>query len=473
MPTWQQIIPGRQTSPFAPRADAASLTTPAPSLLDGWTAAAAAPQAASFAATDPATGYGFDAMTSASMTDLGAPNDGMTSWGGRFGDVGGQDPFTSWANVKATAYDDYGFGGQQDAYNQQVGGQAGIAGGNWAALDAHNAEINAAAARYGVPANLIKSMINRESSGNWDANNYVYGGLRGQRMLPFVGIFESTASSWGLDFDAMVGNKQAQIDGMARIIKGLSDQYGGFENAAYVYFGGEDALPGRGGFVDEYGMDSNTYGQKAIDGWRQLDQLSGYAGAYTGGGSFDVSGLFSGGQVHDWGEFGADSDNGFYGYGTQYGLNGRQHTGVDVAMPVGSAYRAPMGGTVMCAGTGQGTGADGSSCAAFGDYFGNGAGRVEVLLDNGAVLIYGHSSTAALRPGQRFNAGDVLGTSGGMVSPHIHLEARVRDPSTPSGWRIVDPRTVLGGGGIGGGGVAPQTQQRQSFSDLIRSYLFR
>ncbi|HSE46797.1 MAG TPA: hypothetical protein VLA89_15870, partial [Gemmatimonadales bacterium] len=31
------------------------------------------------------------------------------------------------------------------------GGQATVAGGNWAALDAHNNEINNAAAKYGIP----------------------------------------------------------------------------------------------------------------------------------------------------------------------------------------------------------------------------------------------------------------------------------------------------------------------------------
>jgi murein DD-endopeptidase MepM/ murein hydrolase activator NlpD len=60
------------------------------------------------------------------------------------------------------------------------------------------------------------------------------------------------------------------------------------------------------------------------------------------------------------------------------------------------------------------------------------------------VLIFGHSQGSFVQPGQRINAGDALGTIGWANSDHIHLEARVRDPSTPSGWRIVDPRTVLG-----------------------------
>lgn len=177
-------------------------------------------------------------------------------------------------------YVNFGQGYQDPAAGAQVGfgggGQAGVVGGNWAALDAHNAEINTAAAQYGVPANLLKSMINRESSGNWARDNRVYSGLRGDDMLPFVGIFRKTAQAWGLDFDSMIGNKGAQIAGMAKILNGLAQQYGGYENAAKVYFGGPAALSG--GFTDEYGMDSNTYGSQAVADWKYLDQQSGYAG---------------------------------------------------------------------------------------------------------------------------------------------------------------------------------------------------
>lgn len=158
----------------------------------------------------------------------------------------------------------------------QVGGMAGESG--YALLDQHNNEINAAAAKYGVPANLLKSMINRESSGDWAANNYVYGGYRNDEMLPFVGIFRQTADSWGLDFDSMVGNKQAQIDGMAKIVSGLANQYGGFDNAIKVYFGGEQAL--NGGFTDENGLGSDYYYTQAKNLWTELDQKAGFSGNY-------------------------------------------------------------------------------------------------------------------------------------------------------------------------------------------------
>jgi cell wall-associated NlpC family hydrolase len=164
----------------------------------------------------------------------------------------------------------------------QTGGMATQVGGNWAALDQHNAEINSAASQVGVPANLLKAMINRESSGNWGRDNRIHYGFRNKRMLPFVGIFEDAAQSHGLNFDAMVGNKGAQIAGMATILKNLASQYGGFENAAKVYFGGEAALGG--GFTDELGMDSETYGNTAVRDWKWLDQQAGYSGGYGDGG---------------------------------------------------------------------------------------------------------------------------------------------------------------------------------------------
>ena len=159
----------------------------------------------------------------------------------------------------------------------QVGGMAGESG--YALLDQHNNEINAAAAKFGVPANLLKAMINQESSGDWARDNRVYGGFRDDEILPFVGIFRKTADAWGLNFDAMIGNKQAQIDGMATILSGLAKDYGGYENAAKVYFGGEAAL--NGGFTDELGMDSNTYGGKVVNLWHELDQKAGFSGDYS------------------------------------------------------------------------------------------------------------------------------------------------------------------------------------------------
>jgi SH3-like domain-containing protein len=145
-----------------------------------------------------------------------------------------------------------------------------------------------------------------------------------------------------------------------------------------------------------------------------------------------------------------------YSYGTFYGLDGRAHPGIDYGLPYGTTLRAPMGGTITCAGTGKGRGADGAGCGAFNDTgdccpvngvsCGSvGAGRIEMLLDNGAMLIFGHCRECFHAPGARIEAGQEICSVGGMCGSHFHLEARVRDAGTLSGWRIVDPHSVISG----------------------------
>lgn len=336
------------------------------------------------------------------------------------------------------------------AGNAVQGGQAGTSlGGDWGGVDQWNATITQAAAKYGVPANLIKAVMMRESGGQ---NLGINGSMA-------VGPMQVTTNNWsGLGYDLYDPNQNIMAG--AAVLKQMYDSMGTWEGAVRAYLAGPGGAYSNA--TDSFGTDPTSYWNDVSQYWNQLNNGGASAGmGYNPGGGDIVKDMF-GSYVPDWGEFGADSDNGFYDYGTQYGLNGRQHTGVDVPMSVGTAYRAPASGTVMCAGTGIGSGTNGGGCSAFGDPIGGGVGRVEVLLDNGVVLIFGHSQSSALQPGQRFNAGAVLGTSGGMVSPHIHLEARVRDASMPSGWRIVDPRTVLGGTNIGqwsSAGSGQQTQQ--------------
>ena len=71
-----------------------------------------------------------------------------------------------------------------------------------------------------------------------------------------------------------------------------------------------------------------------------------------------------------------------------------------------------------------------------------GAGRVEVLLDNGVSVILGHSASATVVPGQRVEAGQQVATMGGMNGSHVHLETRIWDGTT---YQIVDPSAALGG----------------------------
>ncbi len=182
--------------------------------------------------------------------------------------------------------------GYADPYSQQNasfggGGNVSLVGGAWSALDAHNNEFANAAYQFGAPANLLKAMVNRESSGNWERDGNRIATFQRHdgswaEILPFVGITKAAADAWGLDFYGMQGNKQAQINGMATIMSGLAGKYGGYENAVKVYFGGEEAL--NRNWKDENGLDSDYYYNTAVSDWKMLDQKAGYTGGYGDGG---------------------------------------------------------------------------------------------------------------------------------------------------------------------------------------------
>lgn len=142
-------------------------------------------------------------------------------------------------------------------------------------------------------------------------------------------------------------------------------------------------------------------------------------------------------------EFRAPGDCGLYDYGRYYCLNGCEHTGMDIGLACGTTLYAVGAGEITCAGTGVGPGYDGFGCAAFGDD-GGGAGRVELLLDDGTVAIYGHSSAALVSVGQRVVRGDPIARSGTAgTGPHLHFEQRVPNSGCASGYAIADPEPLL------------------------------
>lgn len=346
--------------------------------------------------------------------------------------------------------------------NQQAPGNApggGTGGTNTgvAALDAHNPELASASARFGVPVNVLKVVLNNESSGNWarDGNRLWNGRPNMGPLLPFVGIFDSVWKSWGCpgDVNSALGNKQAQIDCMA---KGLSDWYrrAQAENPSYgwgevftMYFSGRYVPIG---WADENGLTDYEYRRKAmslLDQFNRADAGSPVAGGAAGGSVGGAIATIWGNKGSPDLSYGWNAGNtlGLYGYGASYGMDGRGHTGVDIPLPLGAPVYSATSGTVVCACKGNGSGADGGGCAAFSDVMGQGCGRVEVKLDNGHTIIYGHVSTATVKLGDRVQAGQQIATNGGMNGPHVHLEYRIPDASTPSGWRIVDPMKYLNG----------------------------
>lgn len=349
-----------------------------------------------------------------------------------------------------------------------VAGGTGPTNTGFPQLDAHNAELASASARFGVPVNVLKVFLNNESSGNWerDGNRLWNGRPSMGPLLPFVGIFDTVWKSWGCpgDVRSALGNKQAQIDCMAR---GVADWYRKAQAEGYgwgevftMYFSGH-YVPN--GWTDENGLSDYQYRDNAMSLLNKLNAADpGVANAGAAGGS--VGGAIStvwGGSGNPDLSYGWNAGNslGLYDYGTSYGMDGRGHTGVDIPMPLGAPVYAATSGTVVCACTGNGRGADGGGCGAFSDVMGQGCGRVEVKLDNGHTIIYGHVSTSTVRLGDRVNAGQQIATNGGMNGPHVHLEYRIPDPSTSSGWRIVDPIQYLGGAG-----AAPQPSQQQQSS---------
>lgn len=131
-----------------------------------------------------------------------------------------------------------------------------------------------------------------------------------------------------------------------------------------------------------------------------------------------------------------------YAYGNAYGLAGSQHPGVDYGMPLGTRLYVPVGGTVSVVGNDHGSGYYYTSTMTQGDP--DRSGELAITLDNGDIVILGHMGSINLQVGQRVNAGDFAGLSGGSDGAHLHLEVRQAHAPTSSGYQIVDPRIYFG-----------------------------
>jgi murein DD-endopeptidase MepM/ murein hydrolase activator NlpD len=104
------------------------------------------------------------------------------------------------------------------------------------------------------------------------------------------------------------------------------------------------------------------------------------------------------------------------------GVGDETHTGLDIAVPTGTAIRASGGGVV------SETGED----AEYGTF---------VILDHpeGYQTLYGHASRLLVSIGDSVDAGQVIalsGSTGRSTGPHLHFEVR-------RGGQALDPRTVL------------------------------
>lgn len=124
------------------------------------------------------------------------------------------------------------------------------------------------------------------------------------------------------------------------------------------------------------------------------------------------------------------SHGAWYAYGRDYGLDGYEHTGLDIGMPAGTPLYAAFSGTVKISGG-----------VPYFTFYGNGdpgVGELQIEMDNGNVVILGHMGRIVVNEGERVEPGQFLGLSGGDNGDHLHLETRELQPG--GGYRMVDPR---------------------------------
>lgn len=304
-----------------------------------------------------------------------------------------------------------------------VGGDGNVTnlGGAWAKVDALNPYILEAAAKFGLDPNFIKAVMKLESGGEWITSH-----------AGAIGFMQVVPKYWGhLGYN--LHDPRENIMAGAHVLDYYLGQAGGdMHRALQLYHGiGWDGFSTHLQYADRI---MGLYGQLG----------PGAAGTASGTGVLGDSGwstIFGGKSYSVTQEMGLNSFssqhlNGMYKYAESYGITG--HAGIDVGTPRGTALRSPMSGTVIRAG-GSGYYCDTSGC-------GPGKGELKLKLSNGDEIILGHMASINVRVGQQVTAGQVVGLSGTMNGDHVHVEYRTPDSSTPSGWRVIDPRNVAGGG---------------------------
>jgi murein DD-endopeptidase MepM/ murein hydrolase activator NlpD len=144
------------------------------------------------------------------------------------------------------------------------------------------AEIQAAANKYGVPANFLQAIIAKESSGNWAANSrpVSVGSRNGQRIHGYVGVFENAAKAWGFNFDALIGNRAGQIEMLASGLRRMYDQLHkqkpewGWLNVAAMHYSGDPTMQYTPGDSYQHGTTAQYVAQ--MEGWwKALDAKAG------------------------------------------------------------------------------------------------------------------------------------------------------------------------------------------------------
>jgi murein DD-endopeptidase MepM/ murein hydrolase activator NlpD len=158
----------------------------------------------------------------------------------------------------------------------------------------------------------------------------------------------------------------------------------------------------------------------------------------------------------------------YYGYGIGHGVPGNaanRHAGVDVGIADETPLYTPIPGRVECVGA-LGTPRWGQACGAYNDYTGGSpqhTGNITIYDEaSGVKLTLGHCSAALVGVGDRVQAGQKVGLSGGMNGPHVHVETSIYAPERVDrsiewyggDYWILEPRKALAEA-MGGEATAP------------------
>lgn len=322
---------------------------------------------------------------------------------------------------------------------------------------------NTVKTRRGVLLNprFLKSVLDVESGGNGDYKTTQCRPCDGEDCVPACGPFQikwpfhsyrcPECNSKTLDGQAEMA---AHIIVMTMIERKLSD----FDAFFAVYFPTHDIN----------GTTQQTYRKHINNRIAQMEKDAGVSPAPTEPSTpvknvtpDDVLKIIIGGvpQTAPRFQFGGQNFNNdgspanFYTYAVGHGeglTRENQHSGTDIFVPLGTRIHTPIGGVVRCVGS-SGSGDWGQSCGSFPDTITGGVGNVTVMTDVGLKLTFGHVGKALVSVGDRVTAGQAVALSGGMLSPHLHLDAVINAPGRvrldiahyPGEYFLVDPLPAI------------------------------
>jgi murein DD-endopeptidase MepM/ murein hydrolase activator NlpD len=318
----------------------------------------------------------------------------------------------------------------------------------WNRITRYDDLIHDAADPVGWPMERIRGTIVIESRGVTDAvqknntNGWSYGLMQ---IVPYgvgwAGHHALVARMAGLGKNYTqkqvinaLADPAINIKSGVALLEGFYQQYGSLDKASSAFFTGnpdwrgQDTVNGTGGLAYKAALDALIKEQQAFAPPDLISFM--VSGApYTAHFGFNQPNISENGVRQN-----------LYSYGVGHGTRApHMHTGLDIAVPLYTPIRTPLSGVVRCVGN-AGQGDWGQACGSFADTVGGGIGNVTVLTDAGLKLTFGHVNSSDVRVGQRVAAGDVVARSGGMVGPHLHLDASINAPER------VDRRIALNGG---------------------------